>query len=870
MRMMDELKHLRLYSFNKKVYAPIDEKDKRKNSAILLLSPNIETSSRMINLPYMYNPNLFMSLYIDRDINAYISNVPEEELNLDEKEEENLSEAMLFGWSGDTKFRFDDDVSTMDMRYTQEVFNQRTSSSYARMLHIGKVPEDIKIFVHPNVRSIQKDMPKDLLKFYNDKIYSYCYKNEIHVLSKGVYNENTMSGLYKEYLTEALIYSLICQYNPKLKFIPVKAISMVFSGVYEWMENNDMYADRIKSIDEFCKAINIMKDKGNIGIISGYIKSGNLYVFSRFIVRNAFNSAKDIFISEGTLSYFDRQRLLPSDFGIPDKRKYPMPDADHVRLAIKMFNHCDEDEEKELAQAILRKMKKFGIDDIEVGKENRFGKYYHPKKKDEVKTESAPIDDKYKCVLNVCSKLSPEEFKLISFDDVYKDSKFVIKRIIARDKDRPIGFLDVYHFPSNPAFAQIVIAVDPEYRGMGVSDMMVNGLLNSNLEKDHDFKMYYWTAHPFNNASMNLALKHGFEDMHAMDSYGRKIFTKLVPREIEKVNLSEVNSVRVSDGMSILTEANTDKYSKNLRRYLYAERLRNNKAVLNLYDSIKASNPNIKRTYINLKMYKNLNVFIDLSYYHGLFLKNNSYKMDRGVNIYFDFLNRLLNNEETNQYYSKKTIFIPVDAGVWNVGLGSDITDYKKNLNPISLIFRLMRTNPTGLKRAWGNKHFVFVGSKGYFTIDFSKLELKDLTKIKTNLRKLMSATEVIEDEEDPDELMPDTSETSAKNVDSPKAMAAKMVDKIEKGTKVNLPDISAINDPSPKGTDNTENIMLMGNSPHLTISKKELSINPDLSKENNGIAIITIDPDGPDGVEKLNKSLLKNVSDIPLYCIPD
>ena len=51
-------------------------------------------------------------------------------------------------------------------------------------------------------------------------------------------------------------------------------------------------------------------------------------------------------IFESELSYFERQRLLPSDFGIPDKRKYPMPDEEHVRLAIKLFNHCDPDERR--------------------------------------------------------------------------------------------------------------------------------------------------------------------------------------------------------------------------------------------------------------------------------------------------------------------------------------------------------------------------------------------------------------------------------------------------------------------------------------------------------------------------------------------
>ena len=65
MRTMDELKHMFLYSSKKKVYVPIDEKDRKRNAAILLLSPDIGVSSKMMTLPYVYNPNLFTSFYIE-------------------------------------------------------------------------------------------------------------------------------------------------------------------------------------------------------------------------------------------------------------------------------------------------------------------------------------------------------------------------------------------------------------------------------------------------------------------------------------------------------------------------------------------------------------------------------------------------------------------------------------------------------------------------------------------------------------------------------------------------------------------------------------------------------------------------------------
>lgn len=64
-------------------------------------------------------------------------------------------------------------------------------------------------------------------------------------------------------------------------------------------------------------------------------------------------------------------------YGVPELKKYPMPDAKHVRSAIKFFNYIDPKHEEELAAAILRRMEEYGIDpeELNVGDENRFKKY---------------------------------------------------------------------------------------------------------------------------------------------------------------------------------------------------------------------------------------------------------------------------------------------------------------------------------------------------------------------------------------------------------------------------------------------------------------------------------------------------------------
>ena len=69
--------------------------------------------------------------------------------------------------------------------------------------------------------------------------------------------------------------------------------------------------------------------------------------------------------------------LKAKKFGLPKVKKFPMPDAAHVRSAIKFFNYAKPSQERELANAILARMDEYGIDpdDINVGDDNRFKKY---------------------------------------------------------------------------------------------------------------------------------------------------------------------------------------------------------------------------------------------------------------------------------------------------------------------------------------------------------------------------------------------------------------------------------------------------------------------------------------------------------------
>ena len=55
------------------------------------------------------------------------------------------------------------------------------------------------------------------------------------------------------------------------------------------------------------------------------------------------------------ITYKERKAMPDSEFGLPERREYPMPDAAHVRAAEAYFRYCPDDLKPRLAKAILRR-----------------------------------------------------------------------------------------------------------------------------------------------------------------------------------------------------------------------------------------------------------------------------------------------------------------------------------------------------------------------------------------------------------------------------------------------------------------------------------------------------------------------------------
>lgn len=71
----------------------------------------------------------------------------------------------------------------------------------------------------------------------------------------------------------------------------------------------------------------------------------------------------------------NRAQLPDEVFGIPQERKYPMPDRRHTISAIKLFSHVEDKYEEQLAKAVIKNMKKYGIDSSMIGDNSRLKKY---------------------------------------------------------------------------------------------------------------------------------------------------------------------------------------------------------------------------------------------------------------------------------------------------------------------------------------------------------------------------------------------------------------------------------------------------------------------------------------------------------------
>ena len=289
----------------------------------------------------------------------------------------------------------------------------------------------------------------------------------------------------------------------------------------------------------------------------------------------------------------------------------------------------------------------------------------------------------------------------------------------------PINMSDKKH-------GSAVLLLTPNYESS-------NALMNNKfaVNRNRSFESYYIErdiTYTINHESRHLECNYNDELMPINE---QSVFTEVTDVSCYD-NLSEVDInefyCRLGDKIIFFNEMYDEEVynevaglNSKYKRLLYYDRMRNNKAVFNIYDRVKADNKWIRKTFINYNRYKSLNLFIDLYYYNKTYLENNNFVITKSIDMYFEFLRRsILDKRIDNAGYTKKTVFVPIDG--WNPKESTEIYDFKRNLNPISVFYKKIRQTPNELK-CYNGIDFIFFGKDGYFKYNSNTQTKQDYTK---------------------------------------------------------------------------------------------------------------------------------------------
>lgn len=207
----------------------------------------------------------------------------------------------------------------------------------------------------------------------------------------------------------------------------------------------------------------------------------------------------------------------------------------------------------------------------------------------------------------------------------------------------------------------------------------------------------------------------------------------------------------------VITEAQSQHDGK-IRRIIYADRIKNNKIISDIYSEIKSACPIIKYTKYNIDSYKGRNLFVDTYYYNQSFFAHNTFKNEKGIMLYLEFMSRLLYDKRFTGY-TKKTIIIPVEE--WYKP-NTDMFDFRSDINPISVMYYAVKKDKMELlEKCFGGCDVIFVGTKGYFreVITKDSFTRAHLNKFVLNINKILSQENIVTDD---GETMGDSKEAIA------------------------------------------------------------------------------------------------------------
>lgn len=223
----------------------------------------------------------------------------------------------------------------------------------------------------------------------------------------------------------------------------------------------------------------------------------------------------------------NRAQLPDEVFGIPQERKYPMPDKRHTISAIKLFNHVEDKYEEQLAKAVIKNMKKYNIDSSMIGENNRLKKYLPKDMISEASTGNFTFLD-----------ISSNKQKSLSyFNSVGKNydkniiDLYVGEIIVDKNTDKVVGSVLVGNKKDKGFITDLW--VDKKYQGSGLGNILIKDAIHKyngidlTVRKDNDvaihlYKKYGFVPIEYNNKEhywMKLKSKLSVEDKVLKESY---------------------------------------------------------------------------------------------------------------------------------------------------------------------------------------------------------------------------------------------------------------------------------------------------------------------------------------------------------------
>lgn len=223
----------------------------------------------------------------------------------------------------------------------------------------------------------------------------------------------------------------------------------------------------------------------------------------------------------------NRAQLPDEVFGIPQERKYPMPDKRHTISAIKLFNHVEDKYEEQLAKAVIKNMKKYDIDASMIGDNNRLKKYLPKDTISEASTGNFTFLD-----------ISSNKQKSLSyFNSVGKNydkniiDLYVGEIIVDKNTDKVVGGVLVGNKKDKGFITDLW--VDKKYQGSGLGNILIKDAIHKyngidlTVRKDNDvaihlYKKYGFVPIEYNNKEhywMKLKSKLSAEDKVLKESY---------------------------------------------------------------------------------------------------------------------------------------------------------------------------------------------------------------------------------------------------------------------------------------------------------------------------------------------------------------